>query len=224
MEENKITQDKIENKKKTNKLLPIVIICGLILIGVFAICKLLFNYIKSNALLTPDKAEAILKERDELYKGINTPHPYCGKVSEDRITDEISQDSQSNQQYYIVYWSLSSEFQSYNQLLNFISDNMTDKLIQKLKSKKYKTFNNKLYIEKDNKLYCGHIGAVGDPPQKNTLYRINEYNDTTIIGTVTDIYGVYGANSNDYTKKYDIILVKENGLWKIDSYEVNENN
>ena len=203
MEENKITQDKIENKKKTNKLLPIVIICGLILTAGFII--FIFNYIKDNASLTSDKAKSILEEKNKIYKKIIKPEPYCGDNAS-RTSDEINSDEKI-----VLYWNVSTQFKSYQQLLNFISENITENQIQKLKSNKhYTTFKENLYLEKDNKLYCGVVGAGSIDPN-NTTYEIIEYSDNKRLGTATDIYG-----TGQY--KYNITLVKENGLWKIDNY------
>ena len=163
--------------------------------------------------------QSVLKEKDELYKSLTTPQPYCGKNRIEHTTDVVAPYGEYSQ--YIMYWSLSTQFQTYNQLLDFVSENMTENMIQELKSKNNNTFDKNLYIEKDNKLYCGHVGAGYYPP-KYTLYRISKYDDNKIIGTATDIYDDETVKVGIVKKQQyqnDIILVKENNIWKIDSYE-----
>lgn len=208
MKENKFMHDKVKNK-----LLPIVIIvCAVALIAIFVIYKTS----KGNEPITLNKAEIILKEKNEFYKKIIEPEPYCGDNAS-RTSDKFDLDEKV-----ILYWNVSTQFKSYNQLLDYISDNMTKKQIQKLKLyDSYPTFKENLYLEKDNKLYCGVVGA-GSVNPNNTTYEVTEYTDNKIIGTATDIYGADTVdlgliNRGQY--KYNIVLVKENGLWKIDEYE-----
>jgi len=209
-----------EFKGKTNKLLPVVIICAIILIVLFVIFQMLFNTKRDNVSLTSEQAELILKEKTEIYKKIIDSQPYCGDNA-NQTTDEINE-----YKNVVLYWNVSTQFKSYEQLLNFISENVTENQIQKLKTNNsYPTFKENLYLEKDNKLYCGVTGTGSINPD-DTTYEIIEYNDDKITGIATDTYGTDTINLGLVSQdkyKYNITLVKENELWKIDKYELDNN-
>lgn len=219
MKENK--QLEFDTEKKHAKTMLIICICLFIIAGAYFLYNVFYNN-KTN--IKTKELEIILKEKDELYRKIHNLQPYCGKISETNITDIFESNDERKQ--YIAYYSLSSEFQSYQQLMNFISQFITDEMLQKLKSKGLNTFDEKLYMEKDNKLYCGHVFG-GTRPIPDTIYRISKYDENTIVGTATDIYGKENVDANivdNNQYEYSITLLKENGLWKIDEYEFKSDN
>lgn len=217
----KISNYNLTLKKKHAKTMLIIGICLFIIAGAYFLYNVFYNN-KTN--IKTKELEIILKEKDELYRKIHNLQPYCGKISETNITDIFESNDERKQ--YIAYYSLSSEFQSHQQLMNFILQFITDEMLQKLKSKGLNTFDEKLYMEKDNILYCGHVFG-GTRPIPDTIYRISKYDENTIVETATDIYGKENVDANivdNNQYEYSITLLKENGLWKIDEYEFKSDN
>ena len=205
----------IENKK--NKILLIIIICATLLIVIFIIS---FCISKSDLSLTAKEAELLLKEKDEFYKEIISPQPYCGKSAKIIYSDDNEWPVSDEEYNDILYWAISSEFYTYSDLKNYVMKNISNDLIEKIQSN---TLNQNLYLEKNNKLYCGRLGAGHISPK--TTYDLIKYDKTSISGTITNTYDKEAIDMGlAVNNKINIVLVKENDFWKIDTYEFINNN
>ena len=205
--------------KKNNSILTIIIvILSVAIVG-------LIGYIAYDKILSNSDNEIINNEKDNneepadnvnvpsndkikeifnfAYNYFEMPFVYCGKT--DNKYEEI----------YGIARAVSTEFTSYNEMLNSVKKYMTIDVI--INKSPWAATTKEYYLEKDGKLYC-------DDTSKGYIYEqgnidINITNSTenkvTFIGTME-------LTDPDNVKTYDkvnVILENINNNWIITSYE-----
>lgn len=221
-----------EIEKKSNKL---VIILTIIIILLMVLCGLLATDIidfKSNEktincpsdnitennktnesknIDTSDHVEledSVKAELKEVFKFVYAYYHdellYCGDYStEDKLELEL-------QLYYA-----STEYKSYDEIINYLEKYMTKNVIYGLNSYIYNDFFDDIYIEKDGKLYCPWFGRSVYTLLDSTIkYSKQHYNriDTIIEAKVA-------FDDGTFDELYNVTFVQKNNNWVISSYE-----
>ncbi len=231
-------------KKNNFKLISLIITVVICIIALGLLCYIVYDKVilkeKSSSSKEKqdivDKAsnennankrqdvDIIVKEKDDFYKAvISNPQPYCGKNAKSlAYTDADWPDSEKKYTSYVNTWYRSTEFNSYDTLKSYIMNNITEDEAKILNIMEFSDANT-YYLEKAGKLYCAELG-IGYYGADETTYNVIESNDSKIVATVYDKYADDNYSDNrGTTVEYTMILVKENNLWKIDSYTKLEN-
>lgn len=86
----------------------------------------------------------------------------------------------SSSDYRIMGYTASSDFDSYNEMIDYLKKYMSEDIIYAKE-----TTNKEFYIEKDNRLYCGNLGKGGNMYEpSNMIIQINSINEDNINTTI----------------------------------------
>lgn len=205
--------------RKNNSILTIIIIIlSIVIVG-------LVGYIAYDKLLSINDNEFIENEKENTQENDNNinipnadkikeifnfaynyfemPFVYCGKT--DNKYEEI----------YGIARSVSTEFTTYNEMLNSVKKYMTIDVI--INKSPWAATTREYYLEKDGKLYCNNTNKGYIYEQGNIDINITNSteNKVTFIGTIE-------LTDPDNVKTYDkvnVILENINNNWIITSYE-----
>lgn len=168
-----------------------------------------------NIILTESEAITALKTvYNEAVRHIfNQEVAYCGET--EGILDLNG----------FLYYK-STSFDSFAELESYLKKYMTNKLLSTSNYNKVTTLNGvevNSYYEKDGNLYCNTWNKGGNVSlsyyqESESIFEITNIEDNSFTATINAVYYDV-AKENKTTKKMNVVLVKNNDIWLMDSYE-----
>ena len=139
-----------------------------------------------------------------VYDYYDWGNAYCGSYSKNDVIE-------SNDSIGAMYYTASSKYKNYNEMINHLKEHMTEHVIYGVYSMSSDT-----YIEKDGKLYCPDFGKGGNPYQLEDITIKNSNPYETHIYTTIETKLVYEGTIYE---TYKVTFEKRDNRWIISSYE-----
>lgn len=218
----------MEKNKGLNVLVIILILCILGLGGYIIYDKVLStdkningdadSGIENNAGNNDYTFEYGLNEQleisfEKIYGIYTSPNPYCG--------NKVMSDKKFEYGYYYV----STEYSSYQDMVNSLREYASEKIISSGKNTKDN------YLEENGKLYCKDMGKGGIYSYEDSLIQINDKTEFKINSSIVVMLSYFNPNYNGNNAEkiytYDLLNVvyeNEDGNWIITSIEYKNKN
>ena len=203
-------------ENKTLKITNIILLILVLLMGGYIIYdKVLNNKQLPSADHNPEKTELnyneiyteVKNKFDFAFNYFESVISYCG---EHQSSDRTIEATGAN-------YNVSTQFNTYNEMYNYLRSYMSDNVIT---SKKTFTIDKKNYLEEDGKLYCATFNKGGIYTYGDSTLEIESIEDNKIIANAVKEL-IDPQNTKSY-KKITLTLENDNNNYIITSYEVQD--
>lgn len=161
-----------------------------------------------------DIKEEVKNKFEFVFNYLKMIVPYCGEVE----TSDKEIDATGN------YYFISTQFSTYDEMLNYLKTYMTEDLLN-TKKPLFPATNKDNYLEEDGKLYCKTFGKGDIRQYEEPIIDITSSDDNKITATIVmESYeaGITDEKTNQVYQKINITLEKIDNNYIITSYEVQD--